>query len=113
MTTDDAQTQDPEEIFPGSGEKGEGEETRSPALAVFGVAILPEGNAVALVNPEDVMKIRPQREASLSDVWRACTEVAQDIDRALTAERLVMEQIRAAQQMQQEQQQQQSRLLRP
>lgn len=112
MTTDDyAQTQDPEEIFPGSGEQGEGEETRSPALAVFGVAILPEGNAVALVNPEDVMKIRPQREASLSDVWRACTEVAQDIDRALTAERLVMEQIRAAQQMQQEQQQ--SRLLRP
>lgn len=109
MTTDDAQTQDPEEIFPGSGE--EGEETRSPALAVFGVAILPEGNAVALVNPEDVMKIRPQREASLSDVWRACTEVAQDIDRALTAERLVMEQIRAAQHMQQEQQQ--SRLLRP
>lgn len=75
-----------------------------PALTAFVVYIDDRGQAQALMNHQDIEKFQVMHAPTLQDVYRACSEVAKDVQAVEIAQRCVEEQVRVSQQIAEQQQ---------
>lgn len=87
----------------------EGAEPPKEAMTAFVVIVYPNGKAVADGNPELFRGIDVTFPAQLDTMWRACKEVAKDIEYMKNSEYTVNAYMTVSQQM--KEQEQQARLM--
>jgi len=79
---------------------GPEQDERPKALTAFMIVIDERGQAQALMDYQDIEKFDVLHQPALQDIYRACTEVAKDVQAVETAQRCIQEQARLAQQAQ-------------